>query len=388
MDSKPRAAILIVDDEPANLMAVEATLESVNQPIVKAASGVEALAQVLVQDFAVILLDVHMPGMTGIETATRIRERERSRQIPIIFLTGSVRAAEMMFQGYSAGAVDYILKPVEPDILRAKVEVFVELAIARLELKERVAERERTAAEIRQLNVALEQRNNDLTVANSDLEAFGHTVAHDLRAPLRHIAGYMSLLERTALRKLTPTEREQLATIRSSAERMNRLIGDLLTFSRLGRAEVRKGPVDVDGLLREVVSEHAAEAGNRNIVWSLQPMPEVPGDPGLLRQVLENLVANAVKYTGPRDPAEIEIGASRGNGEVIFHVRDNGVGFKSDHASRLYRVFSRLHPAEDFEGTGIGLATVRRIVEKHGGRVWANAKENEGATFCFALPAG
>jgi light-regulated signal transduction histidine kinase (bacteriophytochrome) len=292
----------------------------------------------------------------------------------------------MMFKGYSTGAVDYIMKPVEPEILRAKVRVFVDLAIARQDLKAEVAERERVAAEVRQLNGILEERNRELLAANSDLEEFGHTVAHDLRAPLRHIAGYVRLLEGSAATKLDSQELRQLTTVKDAARRMNELISDLLTFSRLGGAQMNKRLVSMETLLRETVSDLESDLAHRKIVWQILPLPDVFGDRGLLRLVLENLVGNAVKYTRPRDPARIEIGGCKGDGELIFHVRDNGVGFRPDLASKLFGVFSRLHDAEEFEGTGIGLATVRRIVEKHGGRVWANAEEGAGATFCFALP--
>src|SRR5262245_54732138 len=181
MQADTRVNILLVDDEPANLHALQAVLDPLGQNLVTATSGTEALRRVLERDFAVILLDVQMPDMSGIEAAAMIRERERSKTTPIIFLTGVVKTAEMMFKGYSAGAVDYLMKPVVSGVLRAKVEVFVELARSNHALQEEIAERARIAAEIAKLNMALEQRNEDLTAANSDLEAFGYSVSHDLR---------------------------------------------------------------------------------------------------------------------------------------------------------------------------------------------------------------
>jgi two-component system, sensor histidine kinase and response regulator len=388
MRTQKTVSILMVDDQPSNLMALEATLESLGQNFVKAASGEEALRHVLQGDFAVILLDVQMPGLSGIETAALIREREQSRQIPIIFLTGSIRTEEMRFKGYSAGAVDYLMKPIEPEILRAKVEVFVELAIARQELQEQIAERERIAAEVIQLNTALEQKNRDLTTANADLEAFAHTVSHDLRAPLRHIDGYLNLLEASAVDKLTPEERRHMNIIREAAQRMAQLIDDLLTFSRIGRAQVSKRKLRMNALVEEALDTLRPDLADRHIIWDIQPLPEIRGDANLLRQVWTNLMANAVKYTRPRDPAKIEIGSAVQDDHVVFHVRDNGVGFKMEYAQKLFGVFQRLHGEKEFEGTGIGLANVRRIIEKHGGRTWAEAREGEGAMFRFSLPAG
>jgi signal transduction histidine kinase len=380
--------ILLVDDEPGNLLALEAILECLGQHLVKAASGQEALRCLLEKDFAVILLDVQMSGMNGIETAAAIRERERSRHIPIIFLTGVVKTEEMMFKGYSAGAVDYLMKPVVTGILRAKVEVFVELAIARQKLQEEIAERAHIAAQISKLNMVLEQRNDDLTALNADLETFGHSVSHDLRAPLRHIQGYIEVFQETAADKLNESELDHMEKISASARRMGQLIDDLLAFSRMGRMEIRKGPVKMDVLVQETLSQLQPDLVNRNIRWTVPTLPEVRGDGHLLLQVCSNLIGNAVKYTRPRDPATIEIGAVVQDNEVIFHIRDNGVGFRMEWADKLFGVFQRLHNAHDFEGTGIGLANVRRIVQRHGGRTWAESKEGEGATFYFSLPAG
>ncbi|HWY75325.1 MAG TPA: ATP-binding protein [Verrucomicrobiae bacterium] len=380
--------ILMVDDEPANLLALEATLECLGQNLVKVNSGADALRCLLEKDFAVILLDVQMAGMSGIETAAEIRARERSRHIPIIFLTGVVKTEEMMFKGYSTGAVDYLMKPIVTGILRAKVEVFVELAIARLKLQEEVAERARIAAEISKLNMALEQRNDDLSALNSDLEAFCHTVSHDLRAPLRHIQGYVGFLDDSATSKLDDRERSHVAKITDAAKRMGQLIDDLLGFSRMGRVEIHKGQVKMDVLVRETIDQLQPDLAGRKIEWNVRPLPEVLGDHNLLRQVWSNLIGNAVKYTRPRDPTRIEIGAVIQDGETIFHIRDNGVGFSMEYSEKLFGVFQRLHDAADFEGTGIGLANVRRIVQRHGGRTWAESKEGEGATFYFSLPSG
>jgi len=380
------ANILLVDDEQANLEALEAVLEGLGQNLIKASRGEQALKCVLEHDFAVILLDVQMPGMSGIETAALIRARERSRTTPIIFLTGMMRTAEMVFSGYSAGAVDYLMKPLEPEVLRAKVAVFVELDCARHSLEQEVAERVRTAEQIGELNSALREKNDDLLAANADLESFGHSVSHDLRMPLRHIHSYVSMLEASAATKLVAEERRHLQIVQQAALRMTRLIDDLLAFSRIGRAAMHRQCIRMDALIDDTFQELGPDLGDRRIDWQRQAMPDSVGDPQLMKQVWVNLLSNAVKYTRPRDPAKIEIGADVAKNEVVYFVRDNGVGFNMQYVDRLFGVFQRLHAAKDFEGTGVGLANVRRIVQRHGGRTWAEGVEGSGATVYFSLP--
>lgn len=378
--------ILLVDDEQANLEALEAVLEGLGQNLVKASRGEQALRCVLEHDFAVILLDVQMPGMSGIETAALIRARERSRTTPIIFLTGMMRTAEMVFSGYSAGAVDYLMKPLEPEVLRAKVAVFVELDRARHDLEQEIAERVRIAEQVSELNGALRQKNDDLLAANADLESFCHSVSHDLRMPLRHIHSYVSLLEASAGPKLNSEERRQVQTVQKAALRMTRLIDDLLAFSRIGRAAMHRQRIHMDELVDETFQELGPDLSDRRIDWQRHSIPDTEGDPRLMKQVWVNLLANAVKYTRPRDPAKIEIGADVVENEIVYYVRDNGVGFNMQYVDRLFGVFQRLHTQNEFEGTGVGLANVRRIVQRHGGRTWAEGAEGRGATVYFSLP--
>jgi two-component system sensor histidine kinase/response regulator len=367
MHPDPRVNILLVDDDPANLHALQAVLEPLGQNLIVASSGTQALRQVLEHDFAVILLDVQMPDMSGIEAAAMIRERERSRTTPIIFLTGVVKTAEMMFKGYSAGAVDYLMKPVIQGVLRAKVEVFVELAHVRHSLQQEIVERTRIAGELSKLNMVLEQRNEDLLAANSDLEAFSHSVSHDLRMPLRHIQAYVSMIEESALPKLNADEQRRLKGVREAAQRMSQLIDDLLAFSRIGRTAMRKVPVDLNTLVQAVITELQPEIKSRKIEWALQQLPYISGDRALLHQVFLNLLANAVKYTRTRAEARIQVFAVEQEDEIIVGVKDNGVGFDPAYSDKLFGVFQRLHSATDFEGTGVGLANVRRIV--HVGRL-------------------
>jgi len=383
-----KSNILLVDDEQANLDALEAVLAGLGQNLIVARCGEQALKCVLEYDFAVILLDVQMPGMSGIETAALIRARGRSRATPIIFLTGMMRTAEMVFSGYSAGAVDYLMKPLEPEVLRAKVAVFVELDKARHELEREIAERVRIAEQVTELNNALREKNDDLLAANADLESFCHSVSHDLRMPLRHIHSYVSMLEVSAGSKLNPEERRHVHTVQKAAIRMTRLIDDLLAFSRIGRAAMHRQRIRMDELLDETFQELGPELRERHIDWERHAIPDAVGDPQLMKQVWVNLLANAVKYTRPRDPARIEIGADVSSDEVVYYVRDNGVGFNMQYADRLFGVFQRLHADKDFEGTGVGLANVRRIVQRHGGRTWAEGAEGRGATVYFSMPIG
>jgi PAS domain S-box-containing protein len=256
-----------------------------------------------------------------------------------------------------------------------------------------VTEQNRIAAEIRQLHADLQRRavqlecaNQQLHSVNAELEAFSYSVSHDLRAPLRHIHGYVAMLAREGEAQLSEKGRRYLKTIGEAAREMGQLIDDLLSFSRMGRAEFRETLIELGPMVDQVRQELELAARDRHVEWKLHPLPTARGDPAMLKQVFTNLLDNAVKYTRQRDPAVIEIGcAGNENGRAILFVRDNGVGFDLNHADKLFGVFQRLHHADEFEGTGIGLANVQRILLRHGGRIWAEARVNAGATFYFTL---
>jgi PAS domain S-box-containing protein len=260
-------------------------------------------------------------------------------------------------------------------------------AVAILETNNDISDRRRREEEIRKLNGELGKRTADLESNNKELEAFAYSISHDLRAPIRHVSGYAQLLQKHAAAVLDDKSRHYMMTILESAERMGTLIDDLLAFSRIGRTETRDATVSLDLLVKEALGEVAQAEEGRNIAWTISALPDLYGDRSMLRLALVNLISNAVKFTRTRSEAKIEIGClENGRDEVVVFIKDNGVGFDMQYVDKLFGVFRRLHPVDAFEGTGIGLATVQRIIHRHGGRVWAEALVDRGATFFLSLP--
>jgi two-component system sensor histidine kinase/response regulator len=400
--------ILIVDDTPDSLELLRRLLKEFGYRVRPAANGRHALKSVAARLPDLILLDVKMPGMDGYEVCRRLKSREHSRNVPVIFISAYGETANKV-EGFRAGGVDYIAKPFEREEVLARVESHLrlgkltehleqevsqrtaELTLANQRLRQQIAERKVIEEALRRLNLELDrrvlERTAELEAANEEMRAFAYTVSHDLRAPLRHIDGFLELLQQKAEAVLDDQSRHYMDTISKAARKMSLLIDDLLSFSRMGQHAMSFKPVDLEPLVHEVIRDLEPDAAGRTIEWRIGDLPAVDGDAAMLWIVLSNLIANALKFTRPRQKARIEIGTLPGQAsETVIFVRDNGVGFDMAYVDKLFGVFQRLHRAEEFEGTGIGLATVRRIVARHGGRTWAEGKVDQGATFYFVLP--
>jgi signal transduction histidine kinase len=408
-------SILLVDDEPHNVVALEAALASVECNLVTAHSGLQALKCVLAQDFAVIVLDVHMPGMDGFETASLIRARERSHSTPIIFLTADERTGPLVQEGYRLGAVDYIYKPFDADILRAKVSIFVELFTKTVALEQRTAALTQVTAElvrreqqIGALNVELEARVIERTAAleaaitlKGEAEAalsvrdeFVSIAAHELRTPVTGIKVNAQL----ALRRLDVAIPDKQRTLRyllgivDGADRLVLLINDLMDVSRMRSGELllRVVPIDLVALVSTVAVRYAETGGERHHVTTDAPVAPlmVAGDAGRLEQVLDNLLSNSVKYSP--DGGEIGVSVRRSIDGVQLTVSDDGIGLTPGAHERIFEPFGRAANAtrEELPGMGLGLHICRQIAEAHGGRIWAESDgEGQGMTVGMWLPA-
>jgi signal transduction histidine kinase len=368
-------SILVVDDDSTKRFALKTVLAPLGEVVVEASSGADCLRQLLRQEFAVILLDVRMPVMDGFETAQLIRQRPRSEPIPIIFVTALDQAETDMGRGYDLGAVDFVFAPVVPAILRAKVAVFVELYRAQQELR-----RYRS-----RLEILVEERTTALTAINRELEAFSYSVSHDLRAPLLAFDGLSKTMLEQYGDRLDKRAKDNLKRMRGASQRMTSVFDGLRTLFRLTSGEVHREKLDITMLAREIVAETRAVTPERDGKVEIAPSMTVSGDRRMVRILLTNLLSNAWKFTSGTPSPRIEVGTEVVDGESRIFVRDNGVGFDMIYAHRLFGAFQRLHSQSEFPGAGIGLATARRIVNRHGGRIWAEGAVGEGATFYFVI---
>lgn len=352
-----RPKILIVDDRDENLIALQTVLRDLPVEIVTAKSGNEALQQTLYHEFVLALLDIQMPEMDGYELAQILQEDEKTKNLPFIFISAVYTDNRNVFKGYERGAFSFITKPFQPEILLNKVKFFIEK----------------------------HQQELALMNLNRELEAFTYSVSHDLRAPLRAINGFSEILREEAADVLNSESTDALGEIILNVKKMGQLIESLLEFSRLGKRSITKTQVDMTELFQAVIND-VSRFSSGHTTFDLHHMDTVHGDISMLKQVIHNLVSNAVKYSARKDFPVVEMGCRTEKGEHIFYVKDNGAGFNMKYYDKLFNVFQRLHGNGEFEGTGVGLAIVQRIVAKHGGRVWAEGKENEGAVFYFSLP--
>jgi two-component system NtrC family sensor kinase len=396
-----KARLLAIDDSPTYLEFLSQEFESEGYTVEKAASGSEGLKRLETEIFDCVLVDLMMPDMDGITVCRELNRMRRGMNNPIIVLMLTAREnKEDMTQGLEAGADDFVGKSSDKAVLKGRIRALLrrkffqeenQRILEELKNKELEMIRAKAAQEVAETRAALvdklEKTGADLARANRELEAFSYSVSHDLRAPLRHVLGFVELLQEEAGPSLSEKSLRHLATISRSAKRMGDLIDDLLAFSHIGQSEIQKTEVHLDRLVRDALGDFQVEIRERNIVWKIDPLPPVWADRGLLRMVLVNLISNAVKFTGDRAEARIEIGsAPNGNDESVIFIRDNGAGFDPKYVGKLFGVFQRLHRQDEFEGTGIGLANVQRIIHRHGGRVWAESVVDAGATFSFSIP--
>jgi signal transduction histidine kinase len=411
---------LIADDVPVNRKLLRAGLESEGHQVAEAANGVEALA-ILEQDpIDAVISDILMPSMDGFRLCDEIRKSAQSySDVPLILYTSTYDSLADRTLADNVGADAYILKPAPATELIAAArairrngsrqakgvaaadETYVlkhynaalvrKLETRNAEVQDSLLQLQSAHDQIVELNKSLEtrvaQRTAALDAANKELEAFAFSVSHDLQAPLHRISGFAQLLTVSAASPVHENDPEALRHIIDAAAHMSRLIDALLAFARTSRTEMHFVEVDLDILIDTVIADLHDDCRGRMIEWRRTPLPKVRGDAILLHQVLVNLLSNAVKYTRTRDKALIEIGArSDNNDATVIFVSDNGVGFDMRYADKLFGVFQRMHRAEEFEGTGIGLANAQRIISRHGGSIWANAALDRGATFSFSLP--
>src|SRR6202789_2258597 len=383
--------ILAVDDSLTYLQELGFELRDEGYDVVLARSGEEALDVVAVQNVDCILLDLLMPGIGGQETCRRIKASPALRNIPLIMLT-AVEDRQALIEGLGTGADDYIAKSSEFDVVRARVQAQIrrkQFEDENRRIREQLLRSELEAAEARaarELAEAKAELVDELKSKNEELEAFSYSVSHDLRAPLRGVDGFSQALLEDYADRLDETGQNYLRRIRAGAQRMAALIDDMLLLSRVSRAQIDRERVDVSDLAQTVAEELGRQNPDHEVAVLIQPELFAHADRGLMRILLENLLGNACKFTARSADARIEFRADVSGTETVFLVQDNGAGFDMAHAGALFQPFQRLHSEADFPGTGIGLATVRRIVDRHGGRIWAEGIVDRGATVFFTVP--
>jgi signal transduction histidine kinase len=413
----PQTHILIVEDSMIQAELLRRMLVQQGYRVTLAKDGAEGLAAARKEPPKVIVSDITMPVMDGYEMCRAIRQDAELKDIPVILLTMQSDTQDVV-RGLNAGADYYVTKPYNEQYLISRIymallephnhsqEKDIEVTIAGEKHQIRAGRqqilnllistyenaalknRELLSAQdqLKILNERLEEKSRELVEANKDLEGFAYSVSHDLRTPLRAIDGFSHQVLKRYEDKLDDEGKRYLNLVRDNTQKMSQLIDDILAFSRMGRLGMSMAEINMEGLAREVFEELLRTANGRDLTVEIKPLPPAHGDHAILRQVWVNLLGNAIKFTRRNPAAAIQIGSYAEGKEIVYFVKDNGAGFDMQYAGKLFGVFQRLHSVEEFEGTGIGLAIVKRIITRHGGRVWAEGKVNKGATIYFALP--
>ncbi|MCI0530618.1 MAG: response regulator [candidate division Zixibacteria bacterium] len=403
--------ILIVDDIAINRKLLRATLEAEGNQTFEAVDGVEALEMLSREKIDAVITDILMPRMDGYQLCHEVRKNERLKSIPFIIYSATYNTPLDQKLALDLGTDRFIQKPASAKLI---METLLELTGKQRSPAERPAQLPRDmemmreysrvlSRKVEEKNKALEQAENEiakayddleqkviertaqLKEANAELESFSHSVAHDLRAPLRIISAYSRIVTEECGAELSPKAAEALGKITKSATRMNDLIDALLQLSRLRRYQLNTRPVNLSALANNILQEMQQTEPGRSVEIAIEPELVAQGDEPLLRSVLENLLGNAWKFTGKQERGKITFGSQPDQNVKVYFVRDNGAGFEMSYAEKLFRAFERLHSQSDFPGTGVGLATVQRIIHMHGGRIWADSEAGKGATFYFTL---
>jgi signal transduction histidine kinase len=399
------AKILLVDDREDNLLSFESILARPDYTFVKATSGRQALKVLLADlDFALILMDVNMPTLDGFETTHMIYEREKLRHVPIIFITAHHFGEHHIYKGYLSGAVDYIYKPINPGLLQAKVSVLVDLyqknhqLVAQEQklltmnkaLTAEVEERMKSEEKIKALNIQLVQTIDKMEVANKDLDRFAFIASHDLQEPLRKIRMFGGRLADKYSSILNDEAKSYLRRLQESADRMEILISDILAFSKTSFDKKELQMTDLNTIFEQAVSDLDLVILEKNATVNCDQLPFLCVDPNLMRPLFYNLIGNAIKYTKPNTPPVVRIYSdyNENSNEKYCRIffKDNGIGFDQKYTNQIFEIFTRLHRQSEFEGSGIGLALCKRIVEKHEGFISAISTPGEGSTFIVSLP--
>lgn len=407
-------SVLIVEDSITQAEKLKFLLESKMYHVTTASNGNEALKIIPQLNPSLILSDVLMPGMNGYELCSQIKSDENLKHIPVILLT-SLSDPEDIIKGLLCGANNFIVKPYDEKYLLSRIEYIqanlelrkhghsqlgVEIFFAgqkhlitsdRIQIIDLLMTTYDTAIqknhELEQAKEELTRLNAQLVESNKELESFAYSVSHDLRTPLRHIDGFIGMLSNKLINTIDEESKHYLSVISESAQKLDALIDGLLSYSRVGRTKINIVELDLNKVINEVIDELKPQFEGRVVNWNFENLPNVNADPMLIKLVFQNLLSNAIKFTKTREVTRISIKSERKNDEMIFSISDNGVGFSMEYVDELFGVFQRLHSEKDFEGSGVGLANVRRIVARHGGSTWAEGLPDKGATFYFSLKA-